>query len=100
MKNKQTSSHIKDWSIIPRRAVQWFAIQMERRLVANDDKKDGWDGCEINWLLDRVKEELRELEHSLKTGKPSSQIKEAADAANFLMMIASNISDADGDYNL
>lgn len=85
-----------------------FADLMEQRLRAHDASrgKRGWEGCDPKWLLGRLKEELAELEKALKAPKPvrcgcreafcphlgfdttDGVGAEAADVANFAMMIA------------
>lgn len=76
---------------------------MERMLVDNDDK-GGWDRCTMFWLLDKVSEEVREardavitlavkmLDRSAASDYPSREfeclIDEAADIANYAMMVA------------
>jgi len=57
---------------------------MEKKLRENDYKKH-WSNCDHQYLLNRLKEEVTELE------KPMwDVIEEAADVANFAMMIADN----------
>lgn len=73
---------------IPIRAeVQAFAQDMERKLSANDHKQH-WSTIPQDKLLRRLKQELRELERAMKKGK--NVVEEAADVANFAMMIADN----------
>lgn len=84
-----------------RKEVQWFAEQMEKKLRENDDRESGWNRCSYGFLLKRIKEELEELHNQFglfgvengyqprsKTGRI---IDEAADVANFAMMIADNV---------
>jgi hypothetical protein len=66
--------------------VLWFAMQMEAQLRANDHKP-GWKEDSIGALMERLFEEAHELDQSLN---PIQTIKEAADVANFAMMIADN----------
>lgn len=87
-----------------RNDVLWFAEQMELKLRGNDHK-GGWDLCEPQWLLKRLKEEVKELSETLSwrdadLGRSASEgvlfrdvsneeiIKECADIANFALMIA------------
>ena len=70
-----------------------FAYLMEQKLKENDHK-GGWDNCEENYLLKRLKEEAFELERvcdqvgdSPKHKRPKVGL-EAADVANFAMMLA------------
>ncbi|MCM3704035.1 hypothetical protein [Paenibacillus macerans] len=84
-----------------RESVEWFAQQMEMKLRENDHK-GGWDNCEINYLFSRLNEEVKELKSSvarvglkgnwadmpLSSSTPLDVAREAADVANFAMMIA------------
>lgn len=63
-----------------------FAINMEQQLRAND-YKGGWASCTPNWLLNRLTQEVAELARVLTSGV-GDPITEAADVANFAMMIA------------
>ncbi|MCJ7831317.1 MAG: hypothetical protein MUP86_02175 [Dehalococcoidia bacterium] len=63
-----------------------FALLMERELAKHDDRS-GWKACNRKWLLDRLLGEAKELDRCL--WGPSDCIgHEAADIANFAMMIA------------
>lgn len=76
-----------------RPAVAWFAEQMELTLRKHDGNKSGWDDCSYDYLLDRLAEELEELDMVVlePPNAPISRvIQEAADVANFAMMIADN----------
>jgi hypothetical protein len=79
-----------------------FALLMERELRANDHK-GGWDTCDTSWLLKRIEEEAKELRAAdpdrvrypygtdviNDTGKRADLVEsEAADVANFAMMVA------------
>ena len=58
---------------------------MEERLKENDHK-GGWLTCSFEYLIRRLREEVNELDTALyEEGDP---IMEAADVANFAMMIA------------
>ena len=89
-----------------RQQVEWFANQMENKLMENDHK-GGWVDCDPLWLLKRLREEVGELERELfKTcscrgcadcnhlNMPNKDrvVREAADVANFAMMIADVVS--------
>ena len=77
----------------PRREVLQFASIMEDRLAANDHKTH-WDGSSLDWLLERLKDEVEELEAVIAEGDLSMDVEishEAADVANFAMMIADNV---------
>ncbi|MFA5744540.1 MAG: hypothetical protein WC936_07030 [Candidatus Nanoarchaeia archaeon] len=79
----------KDWVEL-RPSVLRFAQLMEKNLRAHDDK-GGWDNCNVIWLVERMQEELVELEDAMIAGAPDDIDDEAADVANFLMMIAENL---------
>ena len=68
-----------------------FAQAMQLVLEANDHKR-GWEHATTAYLLRRLKQELGELERALndKTVTTARIIHEAADVANFCMMIADN----------
>jgi len=88
---------------MPRESVVWFSERMEERLLANDHK-GGWGTCSAFFLLGRLIEEVKELEEVLQSfmGPPMGSsgedmrllcnkvLGEAADVANFAMMIADN----------
>jgi len=71
--------------------VRAFAVEMEKRLRKND-KKGGWRWCGTDWLLCRCVQELGELFSAIdRNGYNSGPVvRECADAANFLMMLADN----------
>jgi len=65
-----------------------FAEIMKRKLISNQHK-GGWSNDLFSYLLCRLKEETHELEVALTNGCPPAKItEEAADVANFAMMIA------------
>lgn len=80
-----------------RGCVRWFADVMEKKLRENDDK-GGWDGCGPQFLLGRLMDERDELLIAIEGlgSAPDEErvayiekaISEAADVANFAMMIA------------
>jgi NTP pyrophosphatase (non-canonical NTP hydrolase) len=75
-----------------REPVRWFAEQMERKLKANDHK-GGWDIDELWRLMDRLNQEAQELRRAFNRRPIESfswqeVIDEAADVANFAMMLA------------
>ena len=84
--------------LVIRGPVLWFAEQMERRLAAHDAERGehGWDdahGGDWEWLLGRLLEEVRELRATYDRADPEYDsipaiINEAADVANFAMMLA------------
>jgi len=77
----------------PRECVVEFSQNMESQLQRNDHKP-GWKNDDPIALLRRIREETDELEEALNKKIPTvGKIKkEAADVANFAMMIA-DISD-------
>lgn len=81
-----------------RHEVQVFAAAMERKLREND-YKGGWRHMAPKWLLKRLRQEVKELERRLaeKTAKPKEIASEAADVANFAMMIADTAGELEED---
>lgn len=75
----------------PRHEVLEFAQDMERAL-ANNDHKGRWTGEKMSVLLKRLREETDELAEAIgrkATAEGSAEvIREAADVANFALMIA------------
>ena len=64
-----------------------FAMLMEAELRKHDDRP-GWKQSSPNWLMERLQEELKELSVALDYKGPCGVGQEAADVANFAMMIA------------
>lgn len=65
-----------------------FALAMEDKLRQNDHK-GGWDDCSKQYLAMRLTQEREELRSAIARGDPPEDImKEAADIANFAMMVA------------
>jgi len=69
--------------------VVWFARAMEAKLKANDHKHH-WHGAEMNYLSVRLTQERKELSAAIASRDPERILNEAADIANFCMMIADN----------
>jgi len=69
-----------------RPAVYELAFAMELKLRKNEHK-GGWADCPWSYLQHRLDEELGELDHAIVFGTPLETLLEAADVANFLMMI-------------
>lgn len=70
--------------------VRWFRGRMVQKLRANDHKR-GWEDDGYEDLLLRLREETAELARAIRKNRPPATIiKEAADVANFAMMIADN----------
>jgi len=74
-----------------RPALTRFSDDMERKLRAHDDDRGdhGWCDESPRWLLERLKDEVLELEYELN--RPELLVplatEEAVDVANFAMMI-------------
>jgi NTP pyrophosphatase (non-canonical NTP hydrolase) len=65
-----------------------FALAMEDKLRQNDHK-GGWDDCSKQYMAMRLTQEREELRDAIARGAPPEEIlKEAADVANFAMMVA------------
>lgn len=83
-----------------RKEVLRFAEQMEKKLKKND-RKGGWLDEDYEYLMTCLEEEVEELRTLLDKGgfyyltkrQRNRIIGEAADVANFAMMIADNIKD-------
>jgi NTP pyrophosphatase (non-canonical NTP hydrolase) len=72
------------------RPVLWsFALRMEAELRRNDHK-GGWGNDAPESLLRRLRDEVRELHDAMRQGTRGNDCvaKEAADVANFAMMLA------------
>lgn len=71
-----------------------LALEMERKLAKHDEDRgeDGWYYDEPGELLYRLREETAELEREAGRGQPdpAAVLSEAADVANFAMMIVDN----------
>ena len=74
----------------PRDTLSWFAEEMEKKLRANDHK-DGWHDCSLNWLFDRLLEEVEELRQECARQAGLGVIDEATDVANYCMMLADRV---------
>lgn len=67
--------------------VQQFAWDMARKLKCNEPK-GGWDELTVGELFGLLEDELAELADTIMNGTADDVIDEAADVANFAMMIA------------
>ena len=68
--------------------IAWFTLAMAGKLSDNSHK-GGWRGCTRRYLLRRLGQEKAELERAIKRGATKAEvIAEAADVANFAMMLA------------
>ena len=72
-----------------RAAVRRFAEAMERKLKTNDHKRS-WKDCDEQYLSMRLTQERHELRRACQCGDAATILDEAADVANFAMMIADN----------
>lgn len=74
-------------------ATLWFRSQMLLKLRLNANKA-GWDTVSQRWLLNRLRQEVGELARAVEQYEDDADaanvIFEAADVANFAMMIADN----------
>lgn len=73
-----------------RPTLRWFSAAMELMLRRNDNKgREAWRMDTPGVLLGRLKDELLELQDALREGaSPDKVTQEAADVANFAMMVA------------
>lgn len=76
-----------------RTEVEWFADAMERKLRANDHKRH-WSNMSIQYLSMRLTQERKELYRAVAEGDPEKVLAEAADVANFAMMLADMVKRA------
>lgn len=82
-------------NIVPRKVVQDFAIEMEKRLKDND-YKGHWKDFSTSYLVNRLNQKVEEVEKALGLyllfdNENKGSIKdECVDVANFAMMIADN----------
>lgn len=80
--------------IRPRSVVEWFTERMEEKLMRNDHK-GGWEVMGPRELIARARQELDELEQAVENKKGGAAIaSEAADVANFVMMLADVMQNA------
>ncbi len=100
--------------IVPRPSVAWFAGHMELVLRSHDQQKGGqesWRRTAQTHLLSRLRGEVCELSGAVRThhlaasdGKQESKtyrvVREAADVANFAMMIADSVAREVEDANV
>lgn len=100
---KETTSFLDSLKDEEREELKWFSKNMEQKLKEND-YKGGWDDVTVNFLLERLDCEFKELQNIINefisdTGRsvedglllpiyPQDIVRECADVANFAMMIA------------
>ena len=92
-----------------RKEVLWFGRQMEAKLQEHDDDRGGWENCDNRYLQDLLMQGAEELlvacgilddaidrscysmeDVPLQQATIMHVITEAADVANFALMIADN----------
>ena len=73
-----------------RASIMRLALAMEQKLQANEHKAD-WKACDPLWLLEKLCDEVHELSHALQYNRRDQISDEAADVANFAMMIADTL---------
>ena len=71
-----------------RGVVDWFNGQMLSKLNCHEYKGFSWRGESANWLYGRMVSECVELRKAIREKDKDEIISEAADVANFAMMIA------------
>jgi uncharacterized protein YdeI (YjbR/CyaY-like superfamily) len=73
------------------KTIDRFAMVMKTKLLENIHKGH-WKDCTLNYLSRRLTQERKELLKAVTDNKekPVDVIREAADVANFAMMIADN----------
>jgi hypothetical protein len=73
-----------------------FAMNMETKLLKNEHK-GGWGGMTIEELIAHIEDELGELKAAIHLNLSAEEVRfEAADTANFFMMLAENYTDEHG----
>ena len=82
-------------------AIIRFAFRMQSKLDKNKHKDSNrtflgqslrWAGCDLFWLLKRLRKEVTELKKAIQAKDTESIKDEAADVANFAMMIFDNLT--------
>lgn len=77
-----------------RKAVKWFANEMERKLSLHDDDKgsDGWLDEPVDYFIKQIKIRCKRIAKCHGDGTSN-----AVDIANFAMMIADNCKEDNHD---
>ena len=70
-------------------SVEDFSIHMKHKLLLTRHRPH-WKNCSLQFLFDRLILEVDELQDAIENSDSKSTIREAADVANFAMMIADN----------
>lgn len=77
-----------------RREVKGFAELMELKLLMHDEERgDEWKKERIEFFMARLEQEFNELKQAVISGKMKNIQYEAADMANFLMMLSWKVED-------
>ena len=83
-----------------RPSVERMAVAMECKLREHDGQRDGWgprDRTSGFRLLERLDAEIEELRTEVLEGDPWGIRAEAADVANYAMMLAEHFEGKGGD---
>ena len=100
---RKAREEVLDELSLPRDAVLRFSRIMETKLKEKDGQRDGWEDCDPLWLFERAEEEMKELKKEITVYMNHSSLspkwlvikeriqREAADVANFCMMISDNM---------
>jgi NTP pyrophosphatase (non-canonical NTP hydrolase) len=89
---KQVSHNSKKYPCVDK-----FAAAMKEQLIKNEEK-GGWKDCANNYFFARLFDEIGELRDALRAARGGARerkeiLHEAADVANFIMMIVDNNTD-------
>ena len=76
--------------IVIRPAILKLAAAMEEKLRQNEHK-GGWNACDHEYLLNRLLDEYQELVKAVAEYDAEAILEEAADVANFCVMIVDNV---------
>lgn len=72
--------------IILRPELLQFATHCEL-VLRDNDHKHGWDSMSLGGILQRISDELEEMNIALSRTNPFDQLREISDVANFLMFL-------------
>lgn len=79
--------------------IEYFKQGMIKKLNQPKNlKKTHWDDTEIDYLLQRLVEEVDELSDAVEDNKMKRIVSECYDVANFAMMIASKTAEVMNDF--
>lgn len=68
-----------------------FANEMHKELE-NNNHKGGWEYLSPQWIINRMRQEVDEIERAIQKGKPVEEVvSECADVANFAYFLAHNL---------